>query len=446
VSAPVLHVLDGPNAGAEIALTPGDWVLGSGAQADLTFAEAALAPAHLRLRAEAAALHATALADGVLLDGAPLATGAETALPRLALLRIGETRFATGPAGSDWASLSSRPAPQPAKEEQAAAEPPPAAPEPVQRPVAAALPTRRRRLWPAAVTLMVLLMLGGAGWALHPLLTAPPPPAAPAPDLLAETRAAVRGLGLQDRLRVTQDRGRILVSGQLAEAEQLRVLAAALRRAGTGADLLVATEDTMRDQAATVLRAFGIEGEAHVIGEGVLSVTGFAPSPAAAEAAAARLRSDVPGVQRVQDALMTPERARDRLRAQIAAAGLGRSLEVAASGRRISVTGLLPPSQMPAWTRLAEEFRREHGGRIALASQVVAPQVAAPRGLSLGAEPFILLDDGRRVGIGDELENAGRVLAIDAARVRVHTPVGAVDLPFPRTPHWIMEIGDVDTR
>ena len=46
---PLLHVLSGANQGAEAPLDDGAWIIGTGATADLTFAEPALAEAHVRI-------------------------------------------------------------------------------------------------------------------------------------------------------------------------------------------------------------------------------------------------------------------------------------------------------------------------------------------------------------------------------------------------------------
>ena len=59
----VLRVLAGANAGAEVPLSEGAWLVGSGEDADLTFAEPALLPRHLRLVVGARGVETEALAD-----------------------------------------------------------------------------------------------------------------------------------------------------------------------------------------------------------------------------------------------------------------------------------------------------------------------------------------------------------------------------------------------
>jgi hypothetical protein len=69
---PLLHVVSGPNLGAEVPLADGAWTIGTGAAADLTFAEPALADAHIRIVVAGGKCRITAMTDGVHLAGEAL--------------------------------------------------------------------------------------------------------------------------------------------------------------------------------------------------------------------------------------------------------------------------------------------------------------------------------------------------------------------------------------
>ena len=87
-----LRVLTGRNAGAEIGLDDGEWVIGRGGDADFVFDEEALADAHLRLSVKNGRASAMALSGGVAMGGAPLSDdGKNVPLQTGIVLTIGGT-------------------------------------------------------------------------------------------------------------------------------------------------------------------------------------------------------------------------------------------------------------------------------------------------------------------------------------------------------------------
>jgi len=444
----VLRVLAGGNAGAELPLADGAWLLGRGPEADITLAEPALAPEQLRLTVAAGAVTITVLAEGVGLAGRPLAAGTEQALPLGQLLVVGATRFALGSPGTDWRAAQAEAtqltdAPSPQRE----------APRPAPGSAGAAptpgAPARRAILGRAlAVLALVVLPLGLLGGSLWLALDAmPKPTSAAAPtEAATELRRVVAALGMAERLTVDSgDNGRPALSGQLRDEEELRRLVAELRRAGLSPELAVVTETEMASLAGMVLRGFEIEAEVTVTGPGRVRLRGLAADDAALTQAVARLRADVPGLRQVEDAIATPERARAALEARLREGGLGRSLRLSGTERRLTVNGVLAVQEMPAWAETERWFKESFPG-MALEARVATPGIAAPRGVHLGRQAFLILEDGRRVRVGDVLDGAGRVLDIDIRRVRVQNAAGTMDLPYARSPGWITEDRDVPAR
>ena len=387
----VLRVLSGANAGAEMRLTQGEWLIGSGPEADITFAEPALAAAHLRILVGASGVRMVALAPGVPAGPDALAPGSELDLATLAPVRIGETCFAVGPSGSDWASVSTARAPSPgpvagevpeAKAKGKAPKPKAAAPTAADAPAAARPPTAgdapppgapppRRRLWRRlALAVAVLAAIGAGVWAAYTRgvfehRVAVPGPPEPAPDPAQTANAVIRALNFQRSVTATaHGDGRVAVSGRLQTEDQARHLAAELRRVGVHAELAVATDATIVDLAVTILRGYGVDAAVSVSGPGVVSVRGYGPGGTDVDAALARLRTDVQGVSSVEDGIITPDRARATMETRLRAAGLARSLRVVAAEHKLTVSGLLGAEALPAWTAVAERFRREHGDLI----------------------------------------------------------------------------------
>lgn len=463
--APVLHVLAGANAGAEMPLAIGDWLIGTGEDADLTFAEPALAARHMRLRLKPAAVLLEVLAEGVCVGGRQVPGEAEIDLPLLVPVRIGTTLFALGAPGSDWSEVASEASP--AAEEPVEAEPPPeAASTPANgdpaAPAAAATepelvagpaPVSWRGRWReppvarAALPVLAALLVSIGGLAWYGFGSSGPSGRTTHAEPLRELRTAIREMGFQDTVSAApRSQGRFVVSGQLGTDEELRKLTAALHRTGLPVDIAITTESGIVELSGTILHAFGIEGSVALTGLGMLELRGFAPSSASADAAVLRLRGEVPGVRNVEDRLVTPERARDVIDARIRSAGLSQVLHVTVADRRLLVAGLLPPEQIAVWNGIAEQFRNEYRNQITLVAEVAGPTRMTPTGVILGRVPHMVMEDGSRVSIGQVVENIGRVMSIDARRVRVQTPAGPVDIPFARTPNWILEDKDDQTR
>ncbi|MEJ0017909.1 MAG: type III secretion system inner membrane ring subunit SctD [Acetobacteraceae bacterium] len=449
---PLLHVVSGPNQGAEAPLDDGAWIIGAGAGADLTFAEPALAETHLRIVVAGGKCRIVAMADGVRLGNEALPVGAERDLAALRPVAIGDTVFAIGPAGSDWSAVAqAAPAPAavldpalapavpgPATEAQPAAP----APDPVADVQVAAsdrlsvVPPRRARLvLPVVALAVVVLAVAGLAW----LVSGRPPEApAQAPDPLQQARAVLAELHLDD-LATSLVKGRVVISGYAATDEQVARLVETLKRQGVDADTQVMSQTALLDMVTTVLKAFGIDGAVQADGPGRIILTGYAEDGTRVDALLQRLKTDVAGLRGTTNRIVTPERARTSLEQAIAAANLSDVVKLTQMPRAIKAAGFLDRPRAARWAAVEERFRKEFGDRIRLETQFVTVAAATPRGVRLGKDPFVILDDGSRVGIGDMLGGAGRIVAIDAAKVRVRTASGDVDLPYAQTPNWILE-------
>jgi type III secretion system YscD/HrpQ family protein len=162
----LFRLLSGFNAGAEMELVPGDWILGSDDDSQLILLDAGIQPRHLLLRVdETGGLTLFPLNGSVELRGEALPPEGAVA-PPLVIFSMGGVRAAHGPCDSPWTALE---APSPSSEEtpssppsdknSAADAPPPAlaakrqgAPSPqadksAGAPPFAPLPPGKRRNW-----------------------------------------------------------------------------------------------------------------------------------------------------------------------------------------------------------------------------------------------------------------------------------------------------------
>ena len=106
MSGLLLYVLAGANAGAACRLHAGDHLIGASEQCDFVLADALVRAEHVRLHGgDDESADVFVLAEGVYLDGEPLAAGAELTLPLIAPLQIGGTLLAVGRDDTDWTSI-----------------------------------------------------------------------------------------------------------------------------------------------------------------------------------------------------------------------------------------------------------------------------------------------------------------------------------------------------
>ena len=368
-----LRVLAGANAGAELLLTEGDWLVGTDAEADITLAEPALAGRHLRLSVGTGSVTLHALAAGSALWDRAVAAGETVALAEGVPVSIGATRFALGEG-----PLQSPPPPPTPKRTEAA---PLVAPSPGQQPPGQLAGQRRRLpvLVIGGLLLALVLPVSGVAWLLGNAPASPAGPPSPS-VMLDEANQVIRRLGLADRIAVRLEGERLVVAGQIETTARLEVLVGALRSAGLAAELKVVTDAEMTDLVRTVIRAFGINATVAVTGPGRVRLEGFATDDRQVEAALRRLHTDIPGLLAVEDRLATPGRAR-----------------------------------------------------------------AAPRGVSLGRSPFVLLENGQRLTIGGSYDT-GTVVGITADGLRLRIASGEITVPFAQTPRWVMEESDESKR
>ena len=303
----LLKIVQGPNAGAEIALVEGVRVtLGSADSCDIILADPTLP-------AEACAIEASA--DAVVLT--PTDAEPETLAP-LQVRSFGSTALAVGPADAPWGPLS--------WEAPAAAEPPAGASEAARsesappkaeesgdagssgapspdgaesaepRPAETPSRGRGRRLGCLVALLVLLLLLAAAAWFLLPHRRSTSPdgqaPSCPTP---AEASSGLADIAARYGLTLVETNGTTLVRGDFAaRAERLKATAE-LYEAQPGVALDLADRETLLSSASDLLQA-ATEGAITVsdVTNRIAVLAGRAPDPAFLAAALEALRIDVP--------------------------------------------------------------------------------------------------------------------------------------------------------
>ena len=313
----LLKIVQGPNAGAEIALVEGVRVtLGSADSCDIVLADPTLA-------AEACAIEASA--DSVALS----VPGSEPeSLAPLQVRSFGSTALAVGPADAPWGPLvweapaggdaaaagtdeaRSLSAPPPEADASLSASPKSGGPDSAGASSAEpAAPSRgrARRLGCLVLLLLLLLLLAAAAWFLLPLVrSASPDGQAPSSPTPADTSAGIADIAARYGLAVIETNGTTLARGDfLSRAERLAATAA-LYEAQPGIALDLADRETLLSSTADLLAA-ATDGALEVrdVTNRVAVLAGRAPDPAFLAAALEALRADVPRLADADTAAVT---------------------------------------------------------------------------------------------------------------------------------------------
>lgn len=383
----LLKIVQGPNAGAEIALVEGVRVtLGSADSCDIVLADPTLP-------AEACAIEASA--DSVVLE--PHGGASETLAP-LQVRSFGSTALAVGPADAPWGPLaweapsrseatevaseaSAERAPEAEKTATASAPSENSGPDSAGASSAeTSAPSRSRILRLGGLVLLLLLLLLAA-WLFARRWAKPASPDGPAPSGPAPSAESLPAIAERYGLAIVETNGATLARGNFATRAERLAATAALYEAKPGIKLDLADRETLLSSASDLLAA-ATDGTLTVadVTNRVAVLAGRVADPATLQATLDALRADVPrlaGADTAAVALDSP------LSAPAPAPG----------------PALAAPRPLPAAARRAPP-------RLPLCGILLQPY------------PCLVLQDGRRLAVGSELSGY-KIVSIAADRIKV---------------------------
>lgn len=436
-----LRVLSGPNRGAETPIGEGVWLIGASDTDDLTFADPELAATHLRITVEARRIRVVALAPGVRIGTKDLPVGDWTVLDPLTPVQVGRTIFGIGPAGSSFPQADAIGNRQPDTSAHLSA-PPELASASIGQQIHILVGVRWRRLRLGAVACALLIMPVVVFWAATGRVPPSASEASPANDPVMTVRDIIRELNVARNVNITSVDDKLVIEGDLRPGDHAK-LRAALSNAGFEAEVLSKRPTTLSDSqlidlVTTVISGFGIESNVRVTGPGEITLTGYGPSDAKVQAALLRLQQDIPRLSEVDNAIVTPDRARFFLETAMTAQ-LRRSIHILTNADGVLVSGTLTPIAFEAWQKIASRFQEKFAPYIPLKTKFTPVILPAPRGVHLGRTPFIVVENGTRLKVGDSLESLGQIVEIDRGGIFVRIGADDVRVSYPSKPRWIVE-------
>jgi hypothetical protein len=240
----ILKILNGIQAGVDVALFDGDYVLGTGDDVDIQIYDVMLSPHHARLLVRDGKVSIAPLSGSLhMRSGFTLEPGdAERPLYPLDVVTIGTTHFAVAPASADWASLGTiEPEPVPAK--------PSFFDQPVSR---VALWHERRATFIAAVTGLLLLGFWVFPYAMMLLTTWPGNSGSHDQQGVIE---ALSEFDFSERLQVTTAKdGFVQVRGLLDRPEDRDAVIAAINDTGIPVRTHIMTLDVLREHLTMLIK------------------------------------------------------------------------------------------------------------------------------------------------------------------------------------------------
>ncbi len=301
----ILKIVQGPNAGAEIALVDGLCVtLGRTDSCDIVLADSLLPAEPIQLETQS---------DGVAMT-AP--KGGRVHLTPYHVVTIGATSFAIGPADAPWESLVwPKPEKASSAETSGEAETPPPAPEPEAHP-AEEPGGKRRRPGCLVATLVVVALLLLLAWLLFLLvrsggeslqsrgwserlkgLCAPAPAAEAPPPAPKET---VESLAVRYALVETNVNGRAVLFGNFRTRAERLAAAGKIYALKPGADLDLSDDESFRSAAEDLIFTL-TEGSLKVVAatNRVLALSGTSPSAVVLKKTLRAVAADLPRLENV---------------------------------------------------------------------------------------------------------------------------------------------------
>lgn len=356
----ILKILTGVQAGIDIALSDGEYTLGSGDDDDIQIYDVSLEPSHIRLRVAGGKVMAAGgrgalrTSTGVVLDA-----GSEfQEIEALDGVFAGTTRFTTGRVSANWASLNEIAADIAADGKRPS-------------PPGGASGLFSRRLLGIGLPLALLVLAIGV-FLLS--LSGTTPGAATretADDRLRLVREAVEGFAFGRGIQVSRDVDNVTyVSGFVEKPVERRAVVTAVRDIDPAARIRLTALETTREEIASLLAASDRGIDFTLDSAGTLTLNGVMLDPAEAAATEALLRDGVAGLTAIVSNIRTAPGLLNEVtdlarRSQIEPFVLFRL-----DGTLIEASGVLATEKIDAWAGFLQAYSSQFSRHIALRSLV----------------------------------------------------------------------------
>lgn len=389
MSAFILKLLTGSQAGVEVALSPGVYSVGSGEEDDLQFNELSLKPGHLKLRVSDKRVEIAAGSGSVRSGGGlTLEAGDESwqEVAPLDILTAGMIKFAIGGATAQWPSIvevmdasgaSSKPESESSTEEtEEGAEGEEDAGEIKKKDVPPPRKAGADLLKFAAVLVVVGGLVGGVLW-FFPLNffeeTETTETVATLRDI-SLAREALEPLEFARSLDIRQEvDGVIYITGYVHTLAERRAVLQAIQEAGVSVRPRIQVLDVIDDGIENLLRSMNLSEVVFydLSDQGDLLLEGDILDPKEAERVVFLIGQQISGLRSVESQIKTSETYLKEVAELAKRSQLGESLIFRLeTPELLEVSGFIPNEKADLWAGFLRSYLRNYSDRIGLRSYV----------------------------------------------------------------------------
>lgn len=402
-------------------------IVGSGDGAELLLADALVQPLHAEITYDDGQLFVKSLGGRTFLNGKLLRGENPTAIGDFQFVTVGVTHMLVGPADGEWPQhgADSVPALEIEGEEvpqeiiakaDLTAEPSVlrAAREQVER-----AHRKKKRIRILAVCCGILLAV------LLAVLLVPKKKQPSAADLEKTIRSQLASMEQFPAVAVRVDRGQVTVDGYVPTNIDLKDLRTMLQAAYPAVHCAVRSQEKILVAIEELLRS--VDGKFRVtpMQPGSYSIGGYVYDSEGWQKTRSRLSADVPGIRKIQNDVLTPDRVLSMAQEVLARHGLARQITILPESSRVYLQGKISALQLEQWKMAAEELIQTFSDLVSLEFDVQTlsaqtetsvnaffPQPIQSITVSSNGLCWVATGDGRKYFTGSFLPSGWRVDAI----------------------------------
>lgn len=451
----LLKILSGPHQGAEIEL-PADgeaFVVGSDEKDDIVLFDTLIAPRHFEIQNRGDAVIVKPLSGRLFLNG-KLVINEEESIKPFEFITAGTTQMVVGPLEGAWPNLSALDAPElediteaiPASELVGT---------PLEADVAEAIARKnrealRKRRQRKTLVVAGLVVLGG----LLTLIFFPSKNQIDIRDVEKIVRAEISDKEYLNSVELRNENGQLILEGYVPTNMEARDLRTDLVKIYPNLQFRVRSEEKIIQDMEDTLRALDAQTKIVTIQPGSYAIMGYIYNTEGWQKIRNRLLLDVPGVKKVQDDILSPERVVSEVQDILAQYGLSNEITVVPQANRLTFKGDIGVSQQENWRNVAEEFIEMFSDFVPVefevrVSGVVTQQLesftffeSSVQGVSVGRNglSWVTLSNGKRYFVGSYLPSGYTILSIGSEGIEfakdgnvLKIPIEELDVPTQKT-------------
>jgi type III secretion system YscD/HrpQ family protein len=375
----ILKILSGPQSGAEVLLSPGEYRLGSGDEDDLQFNDLSLESGHARLRVSAGTVEISA-DSGEISTGNGLKLAGEDdgwrEIEQLDVISMGMVRFAIGAPTANWTTLFDAEGHGADGGEQGrlrnGAGLKAGALGALRNVFGGEIPPLRRRVaaaFAAGATAVCLLML--AVIAFNSGDEDAPVARTDRVRDLAAIEKAVAKLPFADAVAVRQEvDGEVFVSGYVESLAERRAIANAVENAGASAKVRIWVLSVMRHGLDQLSQSIGHDFHYELSDNGDLKISGVILDPAEAERVERLVHEQVVGLRSVESDIISADSLLKKVTELAKRTNVAETVLFRLDGPLIEASGVIPAEKVDIWAGFISSYVQNIAQYIPLRSYV----------------------------------------------------------------------------